>query len=335
MDETDFLQALEKDPADWERRRVYADWLEQRGDSRAALLRAEEGLRTAPLGSPERQEHGRRWRDLLTSLGRGWLARIHSDAVVPLWLPAPATEPARLGVAEFYDWMQRSHREWGIVAARAPLEMVARLLIEWRCRARPEDFLKDRLWQQNVTVRAGQIGEGVSSLVPLVQMRGHAWTVAVYDIFHLSMFSYNAIQEDARQLSQTLGTVALDFCSEDVSAHTGYHLFACGALLESAQWFGIDGQLTSQEQGRPAWKEFPRDYPDALFRSLGLYIPPCYSAMNSPATSVVALDGPSLEEVERADLLPLADSFVASIPGELNSWQASNEQQTDPDEVPF
>jgi uncharacterized protein (TIGR02996 family) len=52
-EETAFLDALRSDPLDDVTRRVYADWLEDHGDERAAFLRAEQDYAATP---PERRD---------------------------------------------------------------------------------------------------------------------------------------------------------------------------------------------------------------------------------------------------------------------------------------
>ncbi len=44
-----FLSAIEAEPADRVRRLVYADWLDDRHDPRAELVRVEEEMRTLPV----------------------------------------------------------------------------------------------------------------------------------------------------------------------------------------------------------------------------------------------------------------------------------------------
>lgn len=250
MPEADHLHSLEESPRDWARRRAYADWLEERADPRAELLRLEAALRDDPLGSLQRRSHARSWRKLRATLDPEWLARVRSDAVIPPWFPAGDGPLSRRGVLEFYEWMTRSHWEWVIVTVAAPLELVTPALIESRCVSSPQRFLREGRWLPNLPVLPPQEFEPVSAFVPLVQMRGQPWTVAIYDSFHFNLPGYYSAQEDACELSRHFGTVAVEFSSEDTSSATGYHLFQCGELAESAEWEAGEGRFTSQDRGR-------------------------------------------------------------------------------------
>jgi hypothetical protein len=84
------------------------------------------------------------------------------------------------GVSDFYRWISRSHDEWVLLAARAPLDTVARALIEERAETSPEDFVASGRWLRDVLVRAARDVDHVTPLVAVVQLKGHSWTVAIY-----------------------------------------------------------------------------------------------------------------------------------------------------------
>src|SRR5262249_24745338 len=154
-----------------------------------------------------------------------------------------------------------NHWEWVILAVLAPVEVVARALIESRLRSTPDAAVAAGLWHRHVLLQPpGGVGDEVWPLTPLVQVRGHAWTGALYDTFNLTLPSYHSAQEDARRLSDRLATVALEFSSEDTSGATGYHLFECGDLVEFAEW-GCFDQWASKKRSLP-WERFPERYPD-------------------------------------------------------------------------
>jgi uncharacterized protein (TIGR02996 family) len=72
--ESAFLDSIRADPGDDTHRLVFADWLEERGDSRAAYLRV---LCEWLASHPAVDEHLiERERELRKGLDRGWLARI-------------------------------------------------------------------------------------------------------------------------------------------------------------------------------------------------------------------------------------------------------------------
>lgn len=66
MLEDAFLQAMQKTPEDASLRLVFADWLEERGDPRAELIRLLHTL-TQAVDVPHRQEQENRLRELVAS----------------------------------------------------------------------------------------------------------------------------------------------------------------------------------------------------------------------------------------------------------------------------
>jgi uncharacterized protein (TIGR02996 family) len=319
VDDEHFLRAIDAD--DESARLVYADWLEERGDPRAEYLRAGEMLRAIPLGDPRRCRPGQRWSELRNSLDREWIARMESRSPAPWWLPSEARHPARVGVRDFYRWMSRNHFEFVILAALAPIEAVARTLIECRARQEPDYFLSKNRWRRGVAVEPGRVGDPVSPLTPLVQLKGHAWTVAMYETFNLSLPVWQSAQADASELSYRLGTLAVEFSAEDTSSAEGYHLYECGEFLEFSEWTGPDGSFASKRRRRPAWDAFPSGYPDELFREIGLYLPGFY-ASDGRDYHCVAVDVSSPADVERADLLVLGLYFAQYRRDDLQSLRA-------------
>jgi uncharacterized protein (TIGR02996 family) len=308
VDDEEFLDALADHPDDEHYRLAYADWLEENGDPRGEFLRVESLLRSTPLGDPSRQGLGRRWRELRASLDGGWQVRIAQSSPAPWWLPPEARRPGRVGVRDFDREMSRSHWEWVILAVLAPIDAVARALIETRAGAEPEASLASGRWLRDVPTRRGRTGDRVSSLVPVIQLKGHAWTVAMYDTFNLSMPSYLSAQVDAQRLSDRLGTMAIEFSTEDTSGATGYHLFECGELAEYAEWGAGSDCFASKRRPRLPWPEFPRDYPEELFRECGLYLPAFYAG-EGRSGPCLALDAPAVADVGRADLLDIRGDF--------------------------
>jgi uncharacterized protein (TIGR02996 family) len=76
MDEAEFLRAIVTRPADDTVRLVYADWLDERGESdRAAFIRVQIELARLPKGDPRRVELGRRELDLFEAARDGWRRR--------------------------------------------------------------------------------------------------------------------------------------------------------------------------------------------------------------------------------------------------------------------
>lgn len=77
MEEDTFLRALCANPADDAPRLVYADWLDERGESdRAEFLRADAALSRQPLGDPRTPAVATRVRELALALDPDWVALV-------------------------------------------------------------------------------------------------------------------------------------------------------------------------------------------------------------------------------------------------------------------
>jgi uncharacterized protein (TIGR02996 family) len=299
MDEDALIDALNEALGEPGPRMVYADWLEERGDPRSEYFRAEDHLRRAPLGDPSRRELGRAWRDRRATMDREWLARVEPGAPVPAWVPIEARRPPRIGLDDWHQWASESHYEWVVLAVMAPIEAVARAVIEARTDSPPDSAVASGLWRKGVPVRKPEPYEHGAAGIPFVQLKGHAWTVAMYDTFNLSTSSYYAAQEDAQALSALLGTLAVQYSAEDTSSATGYDLCECGELIEYAEDAPGDLSFVSKRRKIP-WPESPRGFPDDLFRALGLYIPGFYAGGPGVLVGV-----PEPDDFARADLLDI------------------------------
>src|SRR5262245_58493353 len=89
-DEEGFLEAIQADPGDDFSRLVYADWLEERGDSRGEFLRLHLALRSLPPDHPHRSSGEQALSRLRKGLDPGWLMlaepeRAHLYGQVPPW----------------------------------------------------------------------------------------------------------------------------------------------------------------------------------------------------------------------------------------------------------
>src|SRR4051812_27753342 len=74
MTDDAFLRAILEAPGDNTPRLVYADWLEERGDPRAAFLRAEVALASVAPTDPQRDGLHARLRETSAGIDPGWLA---------------------------------------------------------------------------------------------------------------------------------------------------------------------------------------------------------------------------------------------------------------------
>jgi uncharacterized protein (TIGR02996 family) len=297
MDEERLLVALNETPGDPVPRLAYAAWLEERGDPRSEYFRVEDRLRKTPLGDPSRRILGRDWRERRATLDPAWLARVEPGAPVPAWVPIEVRRPPRVGLDDWHEWARQSHYEWVVLATLAPIEAVVRAVIEVRLGSDPDSALASGVWRRGVPVQRGEQHERGSPGIPFVQLTGHAWTVAMYDTFHLSLTTYHAAQDDARELSDRLGTLAVEYSAEDTSSATGYHLYECGELIEFAEDAPGEARFASRRRPLP-WTAAPRNFPDDLFRALGLYLPGFYAGGTG-----IRLGVPEPGDFTRADLL--------------------------------
>lgn len=304
--ESAFLHAIAEKPDDRALWQVYADWLEDQGDPRSDFLRLEAQLRLTPFSDLGRQEVGQRWRHLRATLDQGWVRQIGGYNLVPPWATGPM--PTRVGVRDYHVWMSGNHFEWVILAVLAPIDDVARTLIETRVGVHPQDFLPSNGWHRNVPIRSGAEGDRISPLIPLVQLHGHRWTIAVYDTFNLSMRTLYSAAQDAQELSLRLATLAITFGEEDTASTTAYQLFECGELMEFTERSPDLGRYASKKRPDHPGSVLPEYFPDAVFRDCGLYIPSCY-ARNADDGPCLVVEGLLTQEIEQADLLALWSSF--------------------------
>jgi hypothetical protein len=118
----------------------------------------------------------------------------------------------------------------------------------------------------------------VTTLVAIVQLKGHLWTVAIYELFILSDQTYGSALKDAHTLAERLGTLALTFAAEDASWACGYHLYEGGELVEAAELSPDTAFFGSVRRRPPACAERVVDCLDELSREVGLYFPPCFGS---------------------------------------------------------
>lgn len=74
LSETDFIDALRESPDDANLRLIYADWLDDAGNSRGELVRLQCELDRTPLGEPRRQVLHEALRELYSHYQADWLA---------------------------------------------------------------------------------------------------------------------------------------------------------------------------------------------------------------------------------------------------------------------
>lgn len=138
MNDSEFLKAIEAEPANPVPRLVYADWLDEQGDLRGELLRIQEELRRIEV--PNRAEKERRMHELLSE-GVEPLVITHTTSIgmeLVLIFPgefvmgSPETEPGREDVENQVEvrltrafWLDKSvvmQAEWQQVMGTRPWE---------------------------------------------------------------------------------------------------------------------------------------------------------------------------------------------------------------------
>jgi uncharacterized protein (TIGR02996 family) len=89
--EKQFLQAIDEQPEDRTVRLVYADWLEDRNDRRAEIVRVEEEMRSVPIYSDRYWTLKPRRAELRRTLDRVWLERMnyHQMTYEPVYREVP------------------------------------------------------------------------------------------------------------------------------------------------------------------------------------------------------------------------------------------------------
>lgn len=114
--EKHFLAAIQAAPDAAEAKLVYADWLEERGDPRAEIIRVREELKTLSPLEDTYWDLKDRFRDLRDGQDSDWLAAMQYDAVYrPMFTKFPADPGQRWRlVEEFIElWHEPLTRESG------------------------------------------------------------------------------------------------------------------------------------------------------------------------------------------------------------------------------
>ncbi len=199
----DFLEAIAADPGDDARRLVYADWLEERGDPRAELVRLDASVAgLAPADGP-RSDLLARLRLLRRDVEQGWLAQL--DRPSPGWrifrtkpvgktygkaIPAFIYNGEYGGYGELYSLVTVDAYADGAVDCRGfvDLDLFRREVAEGRVATRPppgamvgllnlgEAQVAEARWEVSPEAVVRQVLEAVEELNPrgdgLIDMQG-------------------------------------------------------------------------------------------------------------------------------------------------------------------
>ncbi len=230
-----------------------------------------------------------------------WLARVEVAPPAPGWLPVEVRRPPENGLDDWREWAARSHYEWVLLAVLAPIEDVARTVVELGMGMTPEGAVAARRWLRGVAVGSDSTtGSRVGRIIPFLQLTGHAWTIAMYCTFNCTISAMNAAEAHALALSDRLGTLVATYAAEDTSSAVGYVLFECGEEIETFD--EEPGEITFGSKRRPPPDpSAAKDVDGDLFRALGLYLPGFYA----DSEGGVHLDVPGPSRRARADLLDL------------------------------
>lgn len=210
-------------------------------------------------------------------------------------MPASQSFGSALGIKDFTR--MDVHPEWSVFAVKAPADVVARVLA---------DFRKPIRFERRVPLKPAKKFEQIAPLTAVVRIKANPWTVVLRSVGDVSAQEIEGVPEEAKMISAKLKTRAVSFLCEDTSNAMCYALYERGRLLEEAEWEcgGEMSSFTSTLRQRPKGRRFTEDFADQLFRSEGIYIPVCYPRLEGSRVWL-SVQKPSFGLIERADLLEL------------------------------
>ncbi|HSU53722.1 MAG TPA: hypothetical protein VLT36_06660 [Candidatus Dormibacteraeota bacterium] len=210
-----------------------------------------------------------------------------------------AQSEGQLGVMDFLKVIYDGQPEWSLLAVKASIEEVSEEF---------SDFRAANSVSRDVPRKPGKEYDDVAELVAIVQVKGNPWTIVYRSLLYVDESHIEAVAEEAKELSARLNTRAVTFVGEDTAGANGYKIFENGKLLEDAEWEngGDFFRFKSSLRKRPALESVEDEYVDGIFREEGIYLPACYPLSES-GESWLAIEKSSLDAVERADLIELAE----------------------------
>src|SRR5262245_64817382 len=117
MDHQPFLDAIRREPDSQGPRLVYADWLDERGDPRAELIRIQCALQRLSIRDPEWPTLDRRERELLSRLGGPYLG---AGFVNGHFQTCKSIDHGwSLGGSSLYGWVEGKVGFWGACSVTA------------------------------------------------------------------------------------------------------------------------------------------------------------------------------------------------------------------------
>jgi len=203
--------------------------------------------------------------------------------------------PKPVGVKAFVEFMHRGQAAWALAAIRAPIATVSQALLTLRQGG-------TRFHEVSINPKP-QKHEVVPRVVLVMILRQHPWTIVFRSLFDLQVDDLSGALEDAKEFSGRLKTSAMTFAAEETSGVVTYYIFEDGELLEHVEWEngGAFTEFHSAFRHKPRLSKVDDAYADKVFRSEGVYIPPCYPT-GGRGTYQMVLVGSQASAIERADV---------------------------------
>jgi hypothetical protein len=172
-----------------------------------------------------------------------------------------------LGMKDFQNWIYQGHPEYAIFAVKAPIDQVAKTLVD-------QGFATE--WQQRLQATCiGEVFQDGFSM-PLVQLTANPWTVVYWLVGE-----WDDLSDVCQRCSSTLQTQAISLAEEDTSGAIGYEIYDQGQKIEQLE--GCPGEelmFESETRDEPELDDFENSEMDAInhfinqiFCQEGVYIP--------------------------------------------------------------
>jgi ankyrin repeat protein len=190
------------------------------------------------------------------------------------------------GVKDFRKFYYDSHPEWSVAFIRGNIQDVAKTYAE---------MTKPLRWEIDIAKK--KISPD-GAFVFLLQLKDSPWTILLR-----SLGFYAEIDQEARVLSQRLGTRVYSYQAEDTSGAEDYELFENGESLEKAtQCEGLT--FTSKLRPQPQFTD--QSFPDPVFAAEKIYLPACFPESDGYNIKLV-LKALMPSDVARADFIVILD----------------------------
>jgi len=207
----------------------------------------------------------------------------------------------QVGISEFLKFMYDGQPEWSLLAVKAPIDEVTD---EFADLHGADTVLRDAP-RKSTTEKY----DDVANQIAVVQVKDNPWTIVFRSLLYVDEKNIEGANEEAKELSARLNTNAITFVGDDTSGSQAFKLFEKGKMIEEAEW-EVGGELytfKSKLRKKPAIEAVGDEFADGLFSEQEIYIPCCYPKYED-GHSWLAVEKPSVEAIERADLIDLGKS---------------------------